>query len=30
LSLHWLIGALRRRLLFWDASRDEAYATTGG
>ena len=30
LSLHGLIGALRRRLLFWDASRDEAYAAAGG
>ena len=27
LSLHGLIGALRRRLLFWDAS-NEAYSTT--
>jgi NitT/TauT family transport system permease protein len=26
LTLHGLIGMLRRRLLFWDASRDETYA----
>jgi NitT/TauT family transport system permease protein len=30
LSLHWLIGVARHRLLFWDASRAEAYSTTGG
>jgi NitT/TauT family transport system permease protein len=30
LSLHWLIGVTRNRLLFWDASRGEAYSTTGG
>src|SRR5471030_260813 len=30
LLLHWIIGAARRRLLFWDASRTEAYTSTGG
>ena len=30
LSLHGLIGALRRRLLFWDAARDGAYSTANG
>ena len=30
LSLHGLIGALRRRLLFWDAARDQAYSTANG
>jgi len=30
LLLHWIIGAIRRRLLFWDASRAEAYTGTGG
>jgi NitT/TauT family transport system permease protein len=30
LVLHWIIGAIRRRLLFWDASRAEAYTGTGG
>ena len=29
LVLHWIIGALRRRLLFWDASRAEAYGSAG-
>ena len=27
LGLHGLIGVLRRRLLFWDAARDQAYST---
>jgi NitT/TauT family transport system permease protein len=30
LSLHGLIGALRRRLLFWDGARDETYSTANG
>src|SRR5258708_20940897 len=30
LSLHGLIGALRRRLLFWDTARDEAYSPANG
>jgi NitT/TauT family transport system permease protein len=30
LLLHWMIGTLRRRLLFWDASRADAYASSGG
>ncbi len=30
LTLHWGVGALRRRLLFWDASRADAYANAGG
>jgi len=30
LALHWIIGAIRRRLLFWDASRAEAYTGTAG
>jgi len=30
LLLHWIIGAIRRRLLFWDASRAGAYTGTGG
>jgi NitT/TauT family transport system permease protein len=25
LTLHWMIGVVRRRLLFWDAPRAEAY-----
>ncbi len=25
LTLHWMIGAVRRRLLFWDAPRADAY-----
>jgi len=29
LVLHWIIGAIRRRLLFWDASRAEAYTGAG-
>ncbi len=29
LVLHWIIGALRRRLLFWDASRANAYGSAG-
>jgi NitT/TauT family transport system permease protein len=29
LSLHWIIGTIRRRLLFWDASRAEAYSSAG-
>ena len=29
LMLHWIIGAIRRRLLFWDASRAEAYTGAG-
>jgi NitT/TauT family transport system permease protein len=29
LVLHWIIGALRRRLLFWDASRAEVYSNAG-
>lgn len=30
LLLHWIIGTVKRRLLFWDASRTEAYAAGGG
>src|SRR5260370_23945390 len=30
LLLHWIIAAIRRRLLFWDASRAEAYTATAG
>ncbi len=30
LLLYWIIGAVRRRLLFWDASRAEAYTTATG
>jgi NitT/TauT family transport system permease protein len=30
LALHGLIGVLRRRLLFWDASRDETYSAASG
>lgn len=26
LGLHWIIGELRRRLLFWDGARTEAYS----
>ena len=29
LVLHWIIGAIRRRLLFWDASHAEAYSGAG-
>lgn len=29
LSLHWLIGGLRRRLLHWDGARTDAYAGAG-
>jgi NitT/TauT family transport system permease protein len=29
LVLHWIIGAIRRRLLFWDASRAEAHSGAG-
>ena len=29
LVLHWIIGAIRRRLLFWDAPRAEAYTGAG-
>jgi NitT/TauT family transport system permease protein len=30
LLLHWIIGAVRRRLLFWDASRAEVYTSASG
>jgi NitT/TauT family transport system permease protein len=30
LSLHWSVGVLRRRLLFWDVARADAYANAGG
>ena len=30
LSLHWIVGILRRRLLFWDVARADAYANAGG
>jgi len=30
LALHWSIGRIRRRLLFWEASQPNALAPTGG
>jgi NitT/TauT family transport system permease protein len=30
LALHWSIGRIRRRLLFWEASQPNALASTGG
>jgi NitT/TauT family transport system permease protein len=30
LLLHWIIGTIRRRLLFWDSVRADVYSTAGG